>query len=220
MELSLGHWLPLLGGWLLFMLPLLWRRFREGSTDWQAWTVVLSGEMEARYDYLREIFEGNAELVDSLLADGRAPRGLARTPASVSWGLTAVDAFAGTAVERLQEWQQIARVVEAEVPESLPGLRTTTYRLAGVQRAVWRRAVQRPIARLFGAAFGMRLTALALGFAVVRRSGASLHKTLTVALWADALRRAHVIAHDFRALSVDTLVSARALLAAIERRAA
>lgn len=218
MELSFWVWCCLLGGWFAFMVPLMRERLRETTTDWQPWHVVLGGEMQARYEYLREIFEGNAELVDALLGAGPAPAGVERNHQSLSWGLTAVDEFSGTARERLSEWRVLARVLDAELPGPLPRVYPMVFALPRLRCLAWRHALCAPLGRFIGGIFESRLAFLEKGFGVVCHAGAAVPKVTANPGWAMVRQRANALASDFGLLSSDTLAAVRVLLALFEQR--
>ncbi len=217
MEVTRWVWLLLIGGWLAFLLPLLWQRLHARRDGWDSWTFVLGGEMEGRYDYLREVFEGNASLVEALLGESPAPGGVERTRESTSWGLTALDGFVSTARERLEEWQGLARVVEAEIPGPLPRLQSGDFHIPEVRRIVRMAALSTVLDPLRGHRFERRLALLARGFGLVGRGGVDLAARLAGGAWATVRSRSVMLAHDFGALSRETLASARALLAALDR---
>lgn len=214
--MSTGLWLFFAAAWLAFLLPLVWQRIRARDEGWRPWDIVLSGEMEGRYDYLREVFEGNAELVDALLGDAPAPGGVERTRESTDWGLTALDGFVATARERLVEWQELARVVAAEVPSTPSPLRGQRFRLPALRRLMGLAAL-RPAVLGFGrSTLGQRLSLLEHGFRLVGNAGAALSARLMSEAWARVRSHSVCLAHDFAVLSREALTSARALLAALE----
>lgn len=214
--MSTGMWLVLAVAWLAFLLPLVWQRIRARDDGWRPWEIVLSGEMEGRYDYLREVFEGNAELVDALLGDAPAPGGVERTRESTGWGLTALDGFVTTARERLAEWQDLARVIEAEVPAAPLPLRGQQFRLPALRWLVALATLRAAVLGFGRSTLGLHLSLLERGFGVVGNAGAALHARLASEVWARVRSRSVCLAHDFAGLSREALALARALLAALE----
>lgn len=217
MEVTGWPWLLLVAAWLAFLIPLLWHRVRAQDDLWPAWTLVLVGETEARYDYLREVFEGNAELVEAFLGEIPTPGAVERTRESTTWGLIALDGFVVTARERLAEWQDLARVIEAEIPGPLPRLRSGDYRLQGVRRLVRAAALRALLAPPGARCLSRRLFVLERAFAIVGRGGSELAARMALEAWSVVRSRSVILAHDFKALSQEALASARALLAALER---
>lgn len=220
MAMVLTVWLVLAALWVLFLIPVLALRRRVDRHAWPAWTTTLHGEVAAHFAYLREVFEGNAELVREMVvvAERHHERGAmvtARTRLRDLFGMVAL--FVARARERLDEWLVVCRAALALYP--VPPLSGGALRLRALRGLAFMHQAVHVVAVTSGERFRLRLRMLDWGFHLLEHIARRSAGRLAHRPWPEVARtdwnRAHGVAHDFDILSHDALNSARTLLAAI-----
>lgn len=220
MVVALIVWLALAAVWLLFLVPILRLRRHVDRHAWPAWTAALNGELEEHFSYLRELFEGNAEMVRDMaaLAELHRGRGDARTARQRLVDLfSLVETCASRARERLAEWLVICRAALALYPT--PPLPPSAFSLRSLRRLAWLHRLVHATVVTSAERFRLRLRALDHGFRLLvrfaRRAGARTARRPATDLAAADCRDARDIAHDFGELSRETLDTGGRLLAVV-----
>lgn len=217
----LAVWLTLAALWVLFLVPVLVLRRRVDRYAWPAWRIALRGEVADHFAYLRELLEGNSEAVRMLLNvaeqhDARGARAQARQRLLLLFEI--VGAFVGRARERLDEWLVVCRAALALYP--LPPISTQALDLRTLRTLAMVHNVLHAIAVTSGERFRLRLRLLDQCFRMVawiaRRAGRRLEQRPSPDTTPGDWRRARGVAHDFDALTYETLATARGLLAVAE----
>lgn len=214
-------WMALAAAWILFLVPVLALRRRVDRYAWPAWQLTLRGEVADHFAYLREVLDGNAELVADMLAvaERHHARG-ATTTARTRLGqlFRMVDSFVERARVRLDEWLVVCRAALALYP--LPPLPRGAFELRALRGLGAVERAAHIVAVTSGERFRLRLRVLDWGFRLLawtaRRRVRRLGRRPAHAVARGDWRRAHAVTHDFEALSYETLGAARGLLAAVE----
>lgn len=220
--MALTVWLVLAAAWVIFIIPVLMLRRRVDRHAWPAWTTMLQGDVGAHFAYLRDLFEGNAELARdmAMLAKRHRARGAEAARARLTGALDLLETLSRSMRGRLDEWLVVCRAALALYP--LPPLADAAYRLRALRTLARLHAVAHLAPVTSGERFRLRLRVLDWGFRLVGTSARRAKSRLPTdgAVPPTAWRQASSLAHDFGALSSEALTTARGLLAVVAARAA
>ncbi len=145
--MALTVWLVLAAAWVIFIIPVLMLRRRVDRHAWPAWTTTLHGDVGAHFAYLRDLFEGNAELARdmAMLAKRHRARGAEAARARLTGALDLLETLSQSVRGRLDEWLVVCRAALALYPlPRLPTLPIVSGRCARWHACtpwpIWRRS--------------------------------------------------------------------------------
>jgi hypothetical protein len=210
-------WTGLGLAWLLALLPFLALRRLVDRVHWRVWVQVLHGHAADCLAALRLVCRANAlavaEGVDLAQAHHERGHGVVARERLLSV-LRAAQHFAARTRGRLLEWHLACRAALQLAP--LPPLRARRFHLGGLRGLARLHFLAHLVPATEGERFRLRLRVLdrahrwlAGGAARAARRLAERPEAIEVpATW----RQARSVAHDFDALTDETLASAEALL--------
>ena len=220
--MALTAWLVLTMVWLLFTIPVLLLRRHVDRHAWPAWTAALKGDVAQHFTYLRELFEGDAEMVRRLaeVAERHRQRNTGPARERLRAVFALVEDLSARVLQRLDEWLIVCRAALALYPLAPPPV--GAFHLRSLRWLAGAHALAHWVPVTSGERFRLRLRMLDLGF---RRLRAVASKSRTRLASANAVRprewrTGFEVAQDFGTLSTEALTSAEGLLRVVGARSA